>query len=412
MSSALRFHCYSSYDELPVIIRNAAIAIVAAPTMQAARQGFRAAFRSTSRTFPRLRTFRSSPFLSTPRRHASYRYQRFGESGGKGGQQQQWSNFGPTYRAQYIWRNYRTPILVVSGGGGTFYVYNLEQAPVTHRRRFNCIGPSTEAQFGAQGYEETLAQYRGKILPEIHPYTQAVAKVVERLLPATHGLSASEEWRVHVIDDPEQKNAFVLPGGKVFVFTGLLPITKDEAGLAAVLGHEIAHNVAHHLAERISQSIIVAGTAIVIASLFDISGQVSNNIANLALSLPNSRTQEQEADHIGLLMMAESCYDPEAAVDLWTRMAKAEQGAPPQFLSTHPTSYNRRELIKKWLPDARLKYEQSECGMTGRYASDFKQAFQGKVGQAQAQAQTGRRQPQPVYVQGRGQNDDEDDDFF
>ncbi len=193
----------------------------------------------------------------------------------------------------------------------------------------------------------------------------------------------------------------------MFVFTGLLPITKDEAGLAAVLGHEIAHNVAHHLAERISQSIIVAGTAIIIASLFDISGQLSNGIANLALSLPNSRTQEQEADHIGLLMMAESCYDPEAAVDLWTRMAQAEQGSPPQFLSTHPTSYNRRELIKQWLPEARLKYEQAECGMVGRYAGDFKQAFQGKV----SQAQSGRRQPQPVYAQGRGRNDDEDDFF-
>ena len=297
---------------------------------------------------------------------------------------------------------------MVTGSGGTFYVYNLEQAPITHRRRFNCIGPSTEAQFGTQGYEETLKEFRGKILPENHPYTEAVARVVERLLPATHGLSGND-WRVHVIDDPKQKNAFVLPGGKVFVFTGLLPITKDEAGLAAVLGHEIAHNVAHHLAERISQSIIVAGAAIAIASLFDISGQTSNAIANLALSLPNSRTQEMEADHIGLLMMAESCYDPEAAVDLWTRMAQAEQMSPPQFLSTHPTNYNRRELIKQWMPQAKQKYEEANCGMAGRYRTDFKQAFQGTIGQGQGQA--GRRQSQPVYDQRRRQDNDEDDFF-
>ena len=376
--------------------------------MQAARLGLRASFRTTSRATPFLRP-QASPFLrrtslSLParRQYASYRYQRFGGEQGK----QQYSKYGPVYRAQYIWRNYRTIIVVVGGASGGFYVLNLEQAPVTHRRRFNCISPSTEAAFGSQGYEDILQQYQGKILPENHPYTQAVAKVVERLLPATHGLSASEQWRVHVIDDPKEKNAFVIPGGKVFVFTGLLPITKDENGLAAVLGHEIAHNVAHHMAERISQSIIVGGTAIIIASLFDVSGQLSSAIANFALSLPNSRTQEMEADHIGLLMMAESCYDPEAAVDLWTRMDQAEKYSPPQFMSTHPTNYNRRELIKSWLPEARQKYEQAECAMTGRSLGDFKQAFEGRA----TQTQGGRRQPQQVYAQG-GRSDD-DDDFF
>ena len=309
------------------------------------------------------------------------------------------------YRAQYIWRNYRTPIIVVSGGGGTFYVLNLEQVPITHRRRFNCIGASTEAQLGSQGYEETLRDFRGKILPENHPYSQMVAKVVERLLPTARGLSGSDEWRIHVINEQDQKNAFVLPGGKVFVFTGLLPIAKDEAGLAAVLGHEIAHNVAHHLAERLSQSIIVAGAAMIIATLFDISGQSSSAIANVALSLPNSRTQEMEADHIGLLMMAEACYDPNAAYDLWGRMAEAEKGAPPQFLSTHPTSYNRRELIKQWLPQAMQKYEESNCSMASRYNSDFQQAF----GSNQSQ-QMGSRRPQPVYDHRRDQDDD--DDFF
>ena len=374
--------------------------------MQAARLGLRSALRTASRVVPHARPPRTSSYLPRAQtRHASFQYKRFGEGGG---QQQQWSKFGPAYRAQYLWRNYRIPILVVTGGGGTFYVYNLEPAPVTHRRRFNCISPSTEAQFGVQGYEETVRQYRGKILPENHPYTVLVARVVERLLPATHGLSASEEWRVHVIDDPDQKNAFVLPGGKVFVFTGLLPIARDENGLAAVLGHEIAHNVAHHLAERISQSIVVGGAAIIIATLFDVSGQLSNSIANLALSLPNSRTQEMEADHIGLLLMAESCYDPEAAVDLWTRMQQAEQMSPPQFLSSHPTSGNRRELIKKWLPEARQKFEQSSCGMTSQYNVGFKQVLQSNP--IQKQIQGGRGQQQPVYTQRPAQNDD--DDFF
>jgi predicted Zn-dependent protease len=227
---------------------------------------------------------------------------------------------------------------------------------------------------------------------------------VERLLPATHGLSSSDEWHVHVIDDPDQKNAFVLPGGKVFVFTGLLPIAKDEQGLAAVLGHEIGHNVAHHMAERLSNSVIVGLAAIIISSLLDVSGQLSSSIASLALSLPNSRTQEMEADRIGLLMMAESCYDPEAAVDLWTRMQQAEQFSPPQFMSTHPTSYNRRELIKSWLPEARQKYEQSNCAMIGRHVPDFKEAL-GISG-----PKTTKTRSQDPYV--RRRQDDDDDDFF
>ena len=375
--------------------------------MQAARLGVRSALRSSPRPIPHIRPLRPSPFL--PRAHqtrfASYRYQRFG--GGpdqkQGGQQQQtWSNFGPFYRAQYIWRNYRTIVVVAGAGGGVFYVSNLEQVPFTGRRRFNIVSPEIEKQISNASYEGILQQYSGKLLPPDHPYTEMAGRVVERLLPAS-GL-ASEEWRVHVIDEPKEVNAFVIPGGKVFVFTGILPIAKDETGLACVLGHEIAHNVAHHAAERMSTSGFIALFAILTSLLFDVSGGIAQQLMDLVLSYPNSRTQEREADHIGLLIMAQSCYDPSKAIDLWTRMDQAQQRAPPQFLSTHPSNFNRRELIRGWLDDAEAKYNESGCAVTGKYNETFQDALRTFQG--------GRRQQQkrPIPVMQRPHDDD--DDFF
>jgi metalloendopeptidase OMA1, mitochondrial len=368
--------------------------------MQAARLGLRATLRSSSRSIPHLRPPHPSPALPKLQqtRFASYRYQRF--DGGPNQKQQQWSRIGPIYRLQYLWRNYQKPIIFVGAAGGVFYVSNLEQVPITGRRRFNVIGPDMEKQLALQGYEEILRQYRGKILPPNHPYTEMAARVVERLLPAS-GLQ-NEEWRVHVIDEPKEINAFVIPGGKVFVFTGLLPIAKDETGLACVLGHEIAHNVAHHVAEKISSGSIISVIAIAISLLLDVSGGLSQGLLNALLSLPNSRTMEREADHIGLLIMAESCYDPNKAIDLWTRMDEANKMAPPEFLSTHPSNYNRRELIKGWLQDAENKYNESGCAVTGRYNENFKDALQNLGGGRRQQARQA-----PVLVGGRRDDDDE-----
>lgn len=141
-----------------------------------------------------------------------------------------------------------------------------------------------------------------------------------------------------------EANAFVLPGGKVFVYTGILPITQNDAGLAAVLGHEIAHNLANHSAERMSGAIVVQ-MLIYVATIAEWTlggnGQISHYLAQIALDFgvmrPASRQQESEADFIGLLLMAQSCYDPKAAVGLWQRMQKAQKGAPPEWLSTHPS---------------------------------------------------------------------------
>ncbi len=140
-------------------------------------------------------------------------------------------------------------------------------------------------------------------------------------------------------------NAFVLPGGKVFVFSGLLPIVRTEDGLAAVLGHEIAHNVAEHVAERMSRSI---GTDVLLASIILLTGgmavigtwTIGNSVLELLFRRPMGRMQESEADYIGLMMMAEACYDPRHALDFWRRMERQQrqqQQEPSEWMSTHPS---------------------------------------------------------------------------
>lgn len=351
----------------------------------------------------------NTPFKQLPRREPirsisqGPRYTRFGGKGEQRQQQQQWSNFGPVYRAQYIWRNYQKPILVVGAAGGVVYVYNLEEVPITHRRRFNLLSPETEKELagGSGPYEATLQEYRGKILPADHRLTKLVAHVVERLLPTTGGL-AGEDWRVHVIDAPDEKNAFVMPGGKVFVFTGILPICKTEEGLAAVLGHEIAHNIAHHVAERLSRASFTLLFTIAFSSLLGLDTRTSSSVVDLLLSLPNSRTQEAEADHIGLFMMAEACYDPEEAVAFWERMQKANEREVPQFLSTHPSNAYRIDHIKQWLPEARSKYADQGCGSVSQLANDFTETM----------GLPSSRKSQQVSTRPTKPNRDNNDDFF
>ncbi|KAL4769593.1 TCP-1/cpn60 chaperonin family-domain-containing protein [Aspergillus nidulans var. acristatus] len=225
---------------------------------------------------------------------------------------------------------------------------------------------------GEQSYREVLRDCQGRILPEYHPLTVMVNRVLHRLVPMAPIDGA--DWKVHVIKDDNMVNAFVLPGGKVFVFTGILPICKDEDGLAAVLGHEIAHVVAHHTGERMSNNFVTMGVIFLAALLFDVSGNIPSLLLNLMYSLPNSRTQEAEADNIGLMMMSKACFNPEAAVDFWARMQRAEKQAPPQFISTHPSNYNRMEAIRGWLDKAQAEYENSGCIGTGSWMPGFRKA--------------------------------------
>jgi len=172
------------------------------------------------------------------------------------------------------------------------------------------------------------------------------------------------KWEFTIINDPETVNAFAVPGGKVAVYTGIFGPAHDEAGLAVVLGHEVAHALARHPAERMSQDMLVqlGGVGLGVA--------LGNNpvMANLLLqaygigvALPFSRSQESEADHIGLILMAKAGYDPRVAIDLWERMEKKDggRGTPPEFLSTHPGYETRVQQIRSFLPEALSYYQPS-----------------------------------------------------
>ncbi|KAI9799065.1 MAG: hypothetical protein M1833_004259 [Piccolia ochrophora] len=235
------------------------------------------------------------------------------------------------------------------------------------------MSPESEAWSAKEMYQATLQQYGSRVLPPSHPYSRTVRRVMGRLIPST-GLQDTK-WEVYVIDDPEQTNAFVIPGGKVFVFSGILPICDGDDGLAAVLGHEIAHNIARHQSERMSQQIIFISVCWLLSSLFEIPDILNRILLDVAFAKPGSRQQELEADYIGLMMMAQSCYDPEAAVGLWDRMNQAEKYAPPQWLSTHPSSLDRKRQIGEWLPEAEAKRSASDCAATLGYAQEFRDTF-------------------------------------
>ncbi len=190
-----------------------------------------------------------------------------------------------------------------------------------------------------------------------------IAAAAERYLRANgYGEYLSDyRWEYNLVDSPEV-NAWCMPGGKIVIYTGILPVTKNEAGLAAVMGHEVAHALANHGQQRMSAAQVqqlgaVAGN---IALANNPENQQLFNTAygvgtNLGVMLPFSRSHETEADKIGLTLMAIAGYDPVAAAGLWERMRAREQGSPPEFLSTHPASSTRIQNIRAWAPAAKAE---------------------------------------------------------
>lgn len=252
------------------------------------------------------------------------------------------------------------PLLLLTSVGLTA----CETVPYTGRSQLQLLSEPEEARMGVQAYREILKKSR----PSRDPVANAmVARVGARIAAATG--RGDSPWEFRVIDDSRQINAFALPGGKVAVYTGLLPVARDDAGLAAVLGHEIAHVIARHGGERVSQGLLVqTGLTATMAALSRGDPQTVRSVGSLlgagaavGFILPWSREQESEADHIGLILMAKAGYDPHAALDLWRRMGEAsrESGEPPEFLSTHPSHGTRIKQIELWMPEAMQYYQAS-----------------------------------------------------
>jgi len=245
---------------------------------------------------------------------------------------------------------------------GTALVTGCSTVPVTGRTQLNLMSPSQEMQLGFASFEETKKQLP---LSQDASAKALVQKVGQRIAAVATTDMPHAQWEF-VVFESQEANAFCLPGGKVGVYTGLLPITKDEAGLAAVLGHEIAHAVARHGGERMSEAMVVqAGGSWVGIGLANsdprvqAAAQLAYGVtAKVGAELPHSRSQESEADHIGLVYMARAGYDPEQAVKFWERFAiwNSKTGSEtPWFLRTHPLDEVRIQQLKQWLPEARAQ---------------------------------------------------------
>lgn len=234
-----------------------------------------------------------------------------------------------------------------------------QTVPISGRSQLLLVSEADEVQMGVQSYQEILKQ--SKVSTD-RQTQKMVRRVGMRIAAATRRTDLA--WEFTLIKD-NQVNAFALPGGKVAVYTGLLPVTRDETGLAVVLGHEVAHAVARHGAERLSQELLVkTGLEATKSALSNRDPETVKTVSALlgagatyGLILPWSRAQESEADHLGLVYMAKAGYNPRAARDLWTRMAGLSKGQarPSEFLSTHPSEATRIQQITEWLPEA-LRY--------------------------------------------------------
>ena len=264
------------------------------------------------------------------------------------------------------------PIVIGLIAVGFTMARGCQQGPFG-RAQVVAMNPQQEAQLGLQAFQEVLSD--GNVVKR-GPTVEAVREITSRLIKATRnpefqrriGIKIPEfEWDVQVLHE-NQVNAFCLPGGKMVVYTAILPVAENDAGLATVMGHEISHALAHHGSERMAQTQIAnIGLTAAGASMGDMDPgkrqqlmQLMNAGAKFGI-LGYSRSHESEADHMGLLLMAAAGYDPRESMEFWKRMAEASGGkAPPEFASTHPSHATRIHDLTSWIPDAMPLYEQSE----------------------------------------------------
>ena len=237
--------------------------------------------------------------------------------------------------------------------------------PETGRSQLLLVSPSQETQLGLTEFDKLKQSTPISKDASVNAMVQRVGQRVAAVAPLPNA-----QWEFVVFDEPKTANAFCLPGGKVGVYTGILPITKDEAGLAVVIGHEVSHAVARHGNERMSQALLtqLGGEALGVA-LKNNSAQTQNLFlgvygvtSQVGWVLPHSRQQESEADHLGLIYMARAGYDPRAAVEFWTRFAaysKAHGNQQWEFLSTHPLDEKRIAALEAEMPAALAEYQKA-----------------------------------------------------
>ncbi len=251
-----------------------------------------------------------------------------------------------------------------------FFLAACSTVPFTGRSQLSLVDDATLRQEAALSYQQFLKDPKTKVVT-----SGSDAAMVQRVGAKTsaainkyfkdngYGDKYNYSWEFRLIQDPGI-NAWCMPGGKVAVFTGLLPVTKTEGALAAVIGHEIAHAIAQHSAERVSQMLLAqaggAAVGVATANTSETTQAIINQVYGVGgqlTLLKYSRNQESEADRLGLIFMAMAGYDPNESISFWQRMSQAKEGggAPPEFLSTHPSDASRINNIRKLIPEA-MKY--------------------------------------------------------
>lgn len=247
------------------------------------------------------------------------------------------------------------------------------EVPITHRKGLHLVPRSELLTLSFREYDQVLKKSK---LSADQKKVQMVRSVGERIARASEAFlrdSGREsqisdyKWEFNVIEDDKMVNAWAMPGGKVAIYTGILPITQDETGLAVVMGHEVAHAMADHGNERMSQGLLASMGGIALSVALSKKPQQTRELfmtafgvgATVGLILPYSRLHESEADRIGLMLMARAGYNPKEAVPFWERMNKKEGPRPPEFLSTHPAPASRIANLKTYISEALPYYQKS-----------------------------------------------------
>jgi predicted Zn-dependent protease len=232
------------------------------------------------------------------------------------------------------------------------------------RKQLMLVSPQEEMQMGLTAFNEMKKEVPISKDPQANALVQRVGKRIASVVDLPNA-----QWEF-VVFESKEANAFCLPGGKIGVYTGILPITKDESGLATVLGHEVAHATLHHGGERMSREIVRQGigqsVGVAASSLgadprvVAASQTVYGTGTQLLEALPHSRAQESEADHRGLIYLARAGYDPKAAVQFWERFAEFNKQSGGSvglwFLRTHPLDSKRIQQLEEWMPEAEKEY--------------------------------------------------------
>jgi predicted Zn-dependent protease len=249
--------------------------------------------------------------------------------------------------------------------------------PLTGRRQLSLVSSGEMTSLSEKQYKEVLSQSKvvqsGAQIEQIRRVGARITKAVDAFAREKN-LTLDYAWEFNLIRDEKQVNAWCMPGGKVAFYTGIMPVCKDDAGVATVMGHEIAHAIAEHSRERFSQQMLAQlgnnTVALMVRNKPASTQKIFMTAAGLGtqvgVMLPFSRLHESEADHIGLMLMARAGYDPRTAVDFWTRMQTGSGARPPEFLSTHPAGATRISAIEAQLPDVMPYYHAYKGAGSGR----------------------------------------------